>query len=208
MNAPRRALILIDVQNEYVSGNLPIEYPDVQSSLAKIAQAGAAAVKAGIPIVVVQQNAPTDSPLFAKGSVGWQLHPVAAALPHALLLEKWLPSALADTGLAAWLKQQGVDTLTIAGYMTQNCNDATIRQAVHEGWKVEFLHDAAGAVPYANSAGSVSAEQIHKTYCVVLQSRFAAVVSTEAWLTAVSSGQSLEGDNIYRSNQNARAARA
>ena len=30
---PRRALVVIDVQNEYVSGNLPIEYPPVERSL-------------------------------------------------------------------------------------------------------------------------------------------------------------------------------
>ena len=36
MTTPRRALIVIDVQNEYVSGDLPIEYPDIHSSLANI----------------------------------------------------------------------------------------------------------------------------------------------------------------------------
>ncbi|EQD52965.1 hypothetical protein B1A_12544, partial [mine drainage metagenome] len=32
LNKPRRALIVIDVQNEYVTGNLPIEYPDIHLS--------------------------------------------------------------------------------------------------------------------------------------------------------------------------------
>ncbi|MBH9687194.1 cysteine hydrolase, partial [Burkholderia cepacia] len=31
--AARRALIVIDVQNEYVTGNLPIEYPPLDVSL-------------------------------------------------------------------------------------------------------------------------------------------------------------------------------
>lgn len=202
--APRRALILIDVQNEYVTGNLPIEYPDVQSSLAHIVRAGEAAVAAGIPIVVVQQSAPETSPLFAKGSPGWQIHPQVAALPCAHYVEKLLPSALAGTDLAEWLKSQGIDTLSVAGYMTQNCNESTIRQAAHEGWAVEFLHDASGAVSYANRAGRATAEQIHKTSCVVLQSRFAAVVSTDDWLAAVVEGKRLAGDNIYVSHRNAR----
>lgn len=204
MNAPQRALILIDVQNEYVTGNLPIEYPPVQSSLAQIAKAGAAAAAAGIPIVLVQQNAPKESPLFALGSDGWQLHEVVASMPYAHRVEKWLPSALSGTGLSDWLKEKGVDTLVIAGYMTHNCNDSTIRQAVHEGWRVEFLHDASGSLPYANEAGYASAEQIHKTYCVVLQSRFAAVVSTDQWLAAVAEGKALSGSNIYASNQQGR----
>ena len=34
-----RALIVIDVQNEYVTGNLPIVYPDLTTSLANIGAA-------------------------------------------------------------------------------------------------------------------------------------------------------------------------
>jgi nicotinamidase-related amidase len=34
---PRRALVVIDVQNEYVTGNLPIEYPAIDSSLPRSA---------------------------------------------------------------------------------------------------------------------------------------------------------------------------
>ena len=51
---PRRALIVIDVQNEYVTGNLPIEYPDVQLSLANVGAAINAARAAGIPAAVLQ----------------------------------------------------------------------------------------------------------------------------------------------------------
>jgi len=36
---PRRALVVIDVQNEYIDGKFRIEYPPVDSSLPKIAQA-------------------------------------------------------------------------------------------------------------------------------------------------------------------------
>lgn len=49
--SPRRALLVIDVQNEYVSGNLPIEYPPVETSLSNIAAAMDAAKSAGIPVV-------------------------------------------------------------------------------------------------------------------------------------------------------------
>ncbi|MEK6297809.1 MAG: isochorismatase family protein, partial [Paraburkholderia tropica] len=59
---PRRALVVIDVQNEYVSGDLPIEYPDVHTSLANIGRAIDAARTAGVPVVVVQNFAPAESP--------------------------------------------------------------------------------------------------------------------------------------------------
>jgi len=204
--APRRALVVIDVQNEYVSGNLPIEYPPVERSLANIGRAMDAAHAAGVPIVVVQQDAPAGSPLFAKGSHGWALHPVVVERAHDHHVHKTLPSAFPETDLAGWLAARGVDTLTIVGFMTHNCDASTIVHAVHQGLTVEFLADATGAVPYENAAGRASAEEIHRVYSVVFHSRFASVASTDAWIAAVGSGQPIARDNIAASNRRAREA--
>ncbi|MDR3516433.1 MAG: cysteine hydrolase family protein [Azospirillaceae bacterium] len=200
----RRALILIDVQNEYVTGNLPIEYPDVRLSLRNIARAAQAAVAAQIPIIVVQNSAPVTAPLFAKGTPGWALHPVVAGLPAAHSIEKSLPSAFTGTDLAAWLTGQDIGILTVAGYMTHNCVDSTIKHALHDGWQVEHLYDATGSVSYANQVGTVSAEAIHRAFSVVLQSRFAAVLTTDAWIEALTSGAPPQRDSIFASNQRAR----
>ena len=62
---PRRALIVIDVQNEYVTGNFRIEYPPVESSLPNIESAMDAARNNNIPVVVVQHVLPSDAPIFA-----------------------------------------------------------------------------------------------------------------------------------------------
>ena len=205
MTTPRRALIVIDVQNEYVTGNLPIEYPDVQSSLANIGRAIDAARTAGVPVVIVQNFAPATSPLFARGSAAAELHPVVASRERDHYVEKSLPSAFTGTDLADWLAARQIDTVTVVGYMTHNCDASTINHAVHAGLAVEFLHDATGSVPYENSAGFASAEEIHRVFSVVLHSRFAAVASTDEWLAAVSSGVPLERGNIYASNQKARS---
>ena len=202
---PKRALLLIDVQNEYVSGNLPIEYPPLATSLKNIEAAIKTAQSHSIPIVVVQQMAPETSPIFAKGSHGWELHPLVASLKPDLLVHKQLPSALAGTQLAQWLKNEEIDTLTVTGYMTQNCNESTIRQATHEGWAVEFLHDAAGTVSFRNSQGLLKAEDMHKAACVVLQSRFAAVMTTQEWTHCIQTGEAPIRDSIYQSYKQAHA---
>jgi len=207
MTTPHRALIVIDVQNEYVTGDLPIEYPPVQVSLANIGRAMDAARAASVPIVVVQNLAPATSPLLARGTEGAKLHPAVASRERDHLVTKTLPSAFPETDLAAWLAQHQVDTLTVVGYMTHNCDASTINHAVHSGLTVEFLHDATGSVPYENSAGFASAEDIHRVFSIVLQSRFAAVASTDQWIEALAAGQSLERGNIYTSNQTARATR-
>ena len=208
MTAPRRALIVIDVQNEYVTGDLPIEYPDVHTSLANIGRAMDAAHAAGVPVVVVQNFAPATSPLFARGSAGAELHPVVAARPHDHYVEKSLPSAFAETDLADWLAAQRIDTLSVTGYMTHNCNASTVYHAAHAGLKVEYLNDATGALPYENEAGAVSAEEIHRTYAVVFQSNFAAVMSTDAWIAGLAGAPMPARDSVAASNRRARARRA
>lgn len=200
---PRRALVVIDVQNEYESGGLRIAYPPVQDSLRNIGRAMDAAQAAGIPVIVVQQMAPADAPLFAEGSRGWQLHAIVVSRPHEHYVPKKLPSALAGTDLRDWLAQHGIDTLAVVGYMTHNCNDTTIKHAFDAGLQVEFLMDASGSVPYANRAGFASAEEIHRVFAIVEQSRYAAVLTTDEWLVCLASGMLPERDTIHASHQRA-----
>ncbi len=87
--------------------------------------------------------------------------------------------------------------------MTYNRDDSTARQASHEGWSVELLHDAAGSLPYSNAIGSATAEEIRRVFTVVMHTGFAAVVSTNDWLGAVKSGERFAADNVYLSNQRA-----
>jgi hypothetical protein len=89
--------------------------------------------------------------------------------------------------------------------MTHNCDDSTIKHAVHAGIAVEFLSDATGAVAYSNRAGTASAEEIHRAFSVVLQSRFAAVMSTAEWIDAVKTGRMPGRDGIFASSQRARS---
>jgi nicotinamidase-related amidase len=209
MSTPaRRALVVIDVQNEYISGNLLVEYPDPGQSLSNIGIAMDAARAAGIPVVVVQNTAPAGAPLFDKGTHGWRLHDALASRPRDHYVEKSLPSAFAGTDLGAWIAARGIDTLTVIGYMTHNCVAATVVQALHAGLAVEVLGDATGAVPYANRAGTASAEEIHRAYSVVFQSRFAAVLGTAEWIDTVASGKAPERDTIFGSNLRARQADA
>jgi nicotinamidase-related amidase len=206
-SAPRRALIVIDVQNEYFSGGgLPIEFPSPEHSLPRITRAMDAARAAGVPVVVVQHHAAHVAPVFQAAEHNGKLHPEVAMRERQHLVSKSKPSAFADTDLAEWLARHVIDTITIAGDMTHNCCAATAFEAMHRGLAVEFLADATGALPYANSAGRASAEEIHRVFCVVLQSNFAAVVATQSWIDAVHNGAPLAKDNVVMSNRRARAS--
>ena len=200
---PRRALVVIDVQNDYDGGNLAIQHPPFAETVANVARAMDAAAAAGIQIVVVRQMAPKSSPIFAKGSHGGELHKEIARRGRDHYVEKTMPSAFTGTDLEAWLRANAIDTIAVVGYMTHNCDLSTIIHAVHMGFAVEFLSDASGSVPYANSAGYASAEDIHRVVSVVLQSRFAAVLKTAEWIDCLATGTLPERDTIYASNQRA-----
>lgn len=205
---PRRALVVVDVQNDYDGGNLAIQYPPFRDSVVNVARAMDAAAEAGIKIVVVKQMAPESSPIFAKGSHGGELHPEIARRKRDHYVEKVLPSAFTGTDLEAWLRANDVDTIVVVGYMTHNCDLSAIIHAVHMGFAVEFLSDATGSVPYANSAGFASAEEIHRVVTIILQSRFAAVLGTAEWIDCLRTGALPERDTIHASNQRALARAA
>lgn len=113
-----------------------------------------------------------------------------------LVSTKAFSSALADDALVQGLKDRGVDTLTLVGYMTNNCVLATAAHAETLGFKVEVLSDATGAIHMKNSAGEASARQVHETLMVLLNSNWAAVASTAEWLEALAAGQALQASDL------------
>lgn len=199
-SAPRRALIVIDVQKEYFIGQMRISYPDPQSSVQQIGRAMDAAREAGIPIIVIQHSAPQASPVFARGSETWSLHDDVAQRPFDVLIEKSKASAFTGTTLQAELHAMQVDTLSIVGYMTHNCNASTIFEAAHSGYQVEVLSDASGSLPYRNAAGQATAEEIHRVFQVVFHSNFAASCTTQQWMAALEQQAPLTHSNVLASH--------
>lgn len=180
----KRALLVIDVQNEYFTGKLPITYPS--GSLDKILQVMNIAEKRGIPIIVVRHTQPqADTPIFRKGSKEWELHPEVAKRRYDLLIDKNVPGSFTGTDLENWLKNKGIDTVVIAGYMTQMCCDTTARQASHLGFTVEFLSDATGTLAFKNNAGAVTDEELHRATLVAQDTFISKVMSTSEWINSV-----------------------
>ncbi len=178
---PKRALLAIDIQNEYFTGKLPVTYP--AGSLTNILCAMDAAHAHGVPVVAIQHAAPQpDSAVFRKGSKEWELHPDIAARSPDVLIHKSLPGSFTGTQLEAWLRERGVETVVISGYMTQMCCDTTARQAMHLGFAVEFLSDATGTLNIENEAGVVSGEELHRAILVTQQMRFSEVLPTSEWI--------------------------
>ncbi|GAA1997010.1 MULTISPECIES: isochorismatase family protein [Nocardioides] len=207
MTHPRRALVVVDVQQEYFEGVLAIQAPDRDRTLAQVLAALDTAAEADLPVVVVQHELPEGAPVFAVGSRSWSLHPeVERRLdPSWLRATKDKASVFAGTDVAGWLAERDVDTVTIVGYMTNNCDLATAVGAEELGLTAEVLSDATGAIHLANEAGEVSAEQLHATVMVLLHSNLAAVATTGDWAAAVAAGEALPVSDLGTSATRGRA---
>jgi len=203
---PKRALIVIDVQNDYDGGNLPIVHPPFSETVVNVGKVMDAATAHGVKVIVIKMLGAETAKVFAKNSHGAKLHDIVAKRSHDHYIEKTMPSAFTGTDLEMWLRNNQIDTVTIIGYMTHNCDLSTVIHAMHMGFAVEFLSDATGSLPYRNRAGSATGEEIHRVMSVVFQSRFAAVATTAEWISSLKTGEALPRDSIYGSNQAAQKA--
>jgi nicotinamidase-related amidase len=66
--------------------------------------------------------------------------------------------------------------------MTHMCCDTTARQAVHRGFKAEFLSDATGTLPLSNAAGAVTAEELQQSILCAQQQFLSEVLPSSDWI--------------------------
>lgn len=185
----KRALLVIDVQNEYFTGQRLVTYPTL--SLTNILRAMDYALQQGVQVVVAQHTEPPDSGAFVRGTLGWKLHPEIDKRRYDHLVEKNFPGSFSGTDLESWLRKEGIDRITISGYMTQMCCDTTARQAFDRGLAVEFLADATGTLSISNEAGYVKDEELHRAILVTQATCFSRVMTTGDWIALLEQ----EGNN-------------
>ena len=198
---PRRALVLVDVQNEYARLPLRIRYPCLRDCLRQIERALDAAENAGIPVVCVQHAGPPGGPVFDPAGKGFELCP---RIEHRLTprwrrIVKHRGSIYAGTDLAAWLHEQGVDTVTLVGFMVNNCVLASAAWGETIGLTTEVLSDAVGAINLRNRAGKADARTVHTTLMALLHSNWAAVATADDWCRALARDEPLLRSNLVAS---------
>jgi nicotinamidase-related amidase len=145
----KRALIVIDLQNDYFPGGL---FPlwNTEETLRNIVAAIGKARALGIPVIHVQHIANAAkgiAPFFNAGTPGVDIHPeVLAAAPDAPVVVKEYADSFHGTALEEVLSGLGVDELLVCGMMTQNCVTHTAIAKGAEKYKVTVLTDCSTTV--------------------------------------------------------------
>ena len=145
----KRALIVIDLQNDYFPGGL---FPlwNTEETLRNILAAIGKARALGIPVIHVQHVANATkgiAPFFNAGTPGVDIHPeVLAAAPDAPVVVKEYADSFHGTALEPVLSGLGVEELLVCGMMTQNCVTHTAIAKGAEKYKVTVLTDCSTTV--------------------------------------------------------------
>ncbi len=182
------AVLVIDVQNEYFAPHGKWVLPDGERALVQIQRLLGAARQEGIPVYHITHEALSSaSPVFRPGSVNVEMYPEIEIGEGERRIVKHFPGSFRETPLEAYLRQDGVDTVVISGYMTQMCCDTTTRQARERGLDVLFSTDATAARDLSLNGEVVPHTRIHETTLAVM-TQFASVLPTEKILAALARG--------------------
>jgi nicotinamidase-related amidase len=168
-------LIIIDAQNEYRTGKLPLE--NVDAAIQEIVRLRAWARTNGVPVINVQHVSRATSPLFARGSDADAIVSELTPASGEPLIQKTMPNSFAKTNLDDVLTPLARKQLIVTGFMTHMCVDATTRAATERGYQVFIPASATAdrAVP-APDGTLVSAQDLKRASLTALNDSFAWVV--------------------------------
>lgn len=180
---PKRALVLIDVQNDYFSGGKwPLE--GIEPAADNAVKLLAAARAAGDLVVHVRHEFPTtDAPFFAPGSAGAEIHPKVRGLEGEPVVLKHHVNSFRETDLQAILDRHGIEEVVICGAMSHMCVDAGVRAASDLGYNCVVVHDACATRDQEFEGTLVPAADVHAAFMAALRFGYAKLVSTEEYLT-------------------------
>jgi nicotinamidase-related amidase len=178
LDARWTALVLVDFQQEFFTGRLPL--PDGTRALDRARRLLAWARDARVTVVHVRNLTRPGSPLFAEGGPTAAFVPALAPRADELVVTKPTGGGFTKTELDARLRARGVDTLVVAGLMTHLAVAMTAQDATVLGYHVLVAADATATRDLPDPAGgpAVTHDELHRVALAALADRFADVQTT------------------------------
>jgi len=181
LQAAGTALLVIDFQNEYFSGKMPI--PDGVAALNNAKRLIAFADRHHMPVFHVQHVTPAGTPIFAVDGDTVAIHKDIQPAAHHRVVQKSSVSVFPTTDIDAQLKAAGIKTLIIAGLMTHACVAGAARDAVPAGYDVIVAADASATRDLdAPGGGVITHDVLHRGALTTIADTFGDVLDTAAIL--------------------------
>jgi len=172
-------LIVIDAQNEYRTGALPLTGVD-----AAVKEIGALLKRAravGTPVIHVQHKGRPGGAFDLEDGRGRIMREVAPECAEPVV-QKPLPNAFAQTDLGDRLEAAGRKQLIVTGFMTHMCVSSTTRAALDHGYRVTIPASTVATrdLPAPDGNGVLKASEISRYTLAELSDRFAIIVGNAA----------------------------
>ncbi len=175
----KRALIIIDVQNDYFPGGAMELHNSVEaarciSGLLEFFRGSS------LPVIHVQHlSARPGANFFLPGTPGAEFYPVVMPLPGEKTFVKHFPNSFRGTGLDEYLKSEGITKLVVAGMMTHLCVDTTVRAAFDLGYEVTLAGDCCATRSLTFNGKSVAADDVQNAFLASINGLFASVYASD-----------------------------
>jgi len=180
MSQSKHALIVVDVQESFPNRDYYQEkyVPAFVEQAQKLIDG---AKSAGAAIVQIFHIEPTGAFSKTSGNIK-TLAPIQ--LEPTTIIEKYRHSAFAGTTLDIWLKENGINEITVCGIRSEQCCETTTRHGSDIGYKVNYVTDATLTFDMTHPDGStLSADQIKHRTETVLSERFATIRTVDDAIT-------------------------
>ena len=180
MKPPDAALLVIDVQDEFVhraERDVPRSMPQAEGNIARLL---AAFRRAGGKICHVHHHSHEEASPFRAGLPGAQVQDFVAPLDGEAVYIKHVNSAFIGTSLEQDLRSQGISQLILCGATANHCVETTTRMAGNLGFDAYYVSDGVWAYGEVGPDGRAhSPEEVHSMSLCNLHGEFATVVKTE-----------------------------
>lgn len=176
------ALILIDIQREYLNGKVPLS--GVTEAAREAGRLLDLARRNDVPIFHVAHRAPAGAPAFNPDGPYVDFLPEVAPLEGETIVWKAHSDAFLGTGLADMVRATGRSEVIIAGDTTGVCVSTSTRTANEaHGFRVTVVADATATRDVPNPLGGViDGETLRAAALAELADGFAVVVkNADAW---------------------------
>lgn len=181
----KRALVLIDLQNDYfLGGKWPLNGVDAAADNAATLLAAARAA-GDLVIHVRHEFLSADAPFFAPGTEGAKIHPKVREFDGEPVVLKHHVNSFRETDLKAILDRHRIEELVVCGAMSHMCVDAGVRAASDLGYKCVVVHDACATRDQEFERTVVPAAAVHAAFMSALRFGYAQLVSTEEYLAGL-----------------------
>lgn len=178
-----RALLLIDIQNDYFDGGAMELYETLKAAknARKLLEFFRKTHQSIFHIQHISNR--ENATFFLPNTNGVLINENLTPMQGEEVIIKNTPNSFHHTNLLEKLKSKNITNLVISGMMSHMCVDSTTRAAKDLGFSCEVISDACTTRNLVSLNGDIiSANNVHKSFMAALEYYYATILNTDDFL--------------------------